>query len=408
MKMMNKIDKIDELLTRRVDKIYPSRKALEKVLRSGKKLKLYQGFDPSTPNLHIGHLVGLLKLKQFQQLGHEVIFLVGDFTGMIGDPTGKIKGARPQLSQKQVLKNARTYKQQAGMVLDFSGKNPIKIKYNSQWLAKLRAVEVASLMRHLTYSQVIKRDMFQQRIKEGKDILVSEFFYPFLQAYDSVYLDVDLEIGGSDQMFNMLVGRDLMKKLKGKEKFVMTTMLLADSRGNKIGKTEGNAINITHPPQILFGQIMSLTDDCILPCLELATELPLSRIKEIEKSLKANKNPMIFKKELAFELVKMLYSKRKSQKAQEEFEERFQKKKALNPTQIRIKTGAMSLVGFLLHAGLASSKSEAKRLIRQNSVKILPPGSTDFSQAQTASLATKVKTGEIIKVGKLKIVKLIK
>lgn len=394
------MDKIEEVLTRRVEKIYPSKEALEKVLRSGKKIRLYQGFDPSTPNLHLGHLVGLLKLKEFQQLGHEVIFLIGDFTGMIGDPTGKIKGARPQLSEKQVLKNAQTYKQQASMILNFSGKNPVKLLYNSHWLAKLSAIEAARLMRHLTYSQIIKRDMFQKRLKEGKDIFVSEFFYPFLQAYDSVHLDVDLEIGGSDQMFNMLVGRDLMKKLKGKEKFVMTTKLLLDSQGEKIGKTAGNAINLASPPKVLFGQIMNLTDDCILPCFELITNTPLEQLEQIKKALRKNKNPITYKKKLAFELIKMLHSEKEAQAAQEEFEKVFQKKKI--PSQIpttKTRVGE-SFTKLLVEAELVPSSSEAKRLLSQGAVDLAG------TKIDLNSKIKKEDSGKVLKIGKRKFIQL--
>lgn len=398
---MEKKQKIKEVLERGVEKIYPSKKALKEVLLSGRKIKIYQGFDPSTPNLHIGHLVGLLKLKQFQQLGHEVIFLIGDFTGMIGDPTGKIEGARPQLSHQQVLKNAKTYKKQAGRILNFSGKNPVKIKYNSKWLANLGIDKLAGLMRHLTYSQIIKRDMFQKRIEKNKDILLSEFFYPLMQAYDSVYMDVDLEIGGSDQMFNMLVGRQLMKKLKNKEKFVLTTKLLLDSKGKKIGKTEGNVINLNAPPNQLFGQIMSLADDCILPCFTLITEIPMSKIKEIKKTLKAGKNPIQLKKKLAFEIVKMLNNQKAAEKAQKEFEKVFQKKEV--PSKIRevkVKKKKVKLLDLLVDLGLAPSKSEAKRLVLQGGVKINGQVQKDWKKE------IKIKKGMIIQVGRRRFVKI--
>lgn len=391
------MDKISQLLTRRVDKIYPSKKALEKVLRSGKKLRLYQGFDPSTPNLHIGHLVGLLKLKEFQNLGHEVIFLIGDFTGMIGDPTGKIEGARPQLSHQQVLKNAKTYKKQAGMILNFSGKNPVKIRYNGEWLSKLSAIKAFQLMRFLTIPQIIKRDMFQKRIKSGKDLFASEIMYPFMQAYDSLYMNVDLEIGGSDQMFNMLVGRDLMKKVKRKEKFVMTTKLLVDSQGNKIGKTEGNAINIANPPEVLFAQIMNLSDDCILPCFELITEVPMNRVREVKKAIKTGENPMKYKKELAGEIVEMLYNKQVRAFALSHFEKVVQKKQLPQKMPTfplkNLTKNPINVIDLLMETKLASSKSEAKRLIRQGGVEINKKKILKYKNI-------KVLNGDILKVGK--------
>ncbi len=394
---MKKVDKLNQVLTRRVEKIYPSKAALEKVLRSGKKIRLYQGFDPSTPNLHIGHLVGLLKLKEFQQLGHEVIFLIGDFTGMIGDPTGKIEGARPQLSHEKTLKNAQGYKKQAGMILNFTGKNQVKIKYNGQWLAKLGIIELASLMHNVTYPQIIKRDMFKKRMEKGQDVLLNEFFYPFLQAYDCIHMDVDLEIGGADQMFNMLVGRDLMKKLKNKEKFVMTTKLLVDSKGEKIGKTEGNAINIANPPAQFFGQIMSLTDDCILPCFELITEVPMDKLEEIKQALKKGENPMQFKKQLAFELVKMLHDQKTARSAQINFEKIFQKKGSPQSIPTKKAKNNTNIIDLLTESKICASRSQAKRLVQQKAVETDQKIITDISH--TVSLPT------IIKVGKKKFIR---
>lgn len=391
---MDKKEKIEQALSRGVEKIYPSKKALEKVLLSNKKIRIYQGFDPSAPNLHLGNYVGILKLKQFQELGHEVIFLVGDFTGMIGDPTGKIEGARPELTHQQVLKNAKNYKEQAGRILDFYGKNPAKIKYNSKWLATLGVDKLTHLMRHLTYSQIIKRDMFQKRIENDEDILLSEFFYPLMQAYDSVHMDVDLEIGGSDQMFNMLVGRQLMKKLKNKEKFVLTTKLLLDKEGKKIGKTTGSAIFLNNSPQDIFGKIMAFPDETIMLGFELLTTIPL---KEISKS----ENPMVLKKRLGFEVVKMNYGEEKAKKAKNEFERVFGKKEL--PEKIKetnIKEGTMDILDLLAETKLAPSKSQAKRLILQGGVKINQEKQKNW-QALIA-----VKKGMIIQVGKRKFIKI--
>lgn len=394
------MDKIDEVLTRGVEKIYPSRKALEKVLRSGKKIKLYQGFDPSMPNLHLGNMVGILRLRQFQDLGHEVIFLVGDFTGMIGDPTDKTS-VRPQLTRKQVLENSKNWKQQAGKILNFSGKNPAKLLYNSQWLSKLSFEELLNLSRHLTYQQIVKREMFRKRQKEGKDIYLHEFLYPLMQGYDGMAMDVDLEIGGSDQMFNMLVGRDLMHKLKGKEKFVLTTKLLVDAKGEKAGKTAGNALFLNATPVNMYGGIMSFPDETIIPGFELLTQVPLQLIESMEKEMKASKvNPMDLKKQLAFEIVKMLYSEKDAKNAEKEFERVFQKKKLpAKAKEIRIKNKELNIVDLLMKAKLVNSRSEAKRLISQGGVDINGLPITDFQ------LSITIKEGIVIRSGKNRFVR---
>jgi len=391
------MDKIEEVLTRGVEKIYPSKEALEKALRSGKKIRLYQGFDPSMPNLHLGNMVGVLKLKQFQDLGHEVIFVVGDFTGMIGDPTDKTS-SRPELTRKQVLENCKNWKEQVSRILDFSGKNPVQFLFNSQWLSKLSFAELLNLARHLTYQQTIKRDMFQKRLEQDKDIYLHEFLYPLIQGYDSVHLEVDLEVGGSDQMFNMLVGRDLMKKLKNKEKFVLTTKLLVDDKGEKIGKTTGNALFLNASSNEMYGGIMSFPDDVISPAFELLTLIPLQSIKSLGKEL----NPMDFKKRLAFEIVKMYYSEKDAKNAEKYFKEVFQKGQLPEGdiTVYPIKSAAkQDIVKILTTTGLAKSNSEAKRLINQGGIDIDGFTLNEFS-------TDKIKDGTVIRAGKKKFIKI--
>jgi len=226
MKSENKGEKIDELLNRGVDKIYPSRQELEKVLRSGKKLKLYQGFDPTGDKLHIGHMVGLRKHRQWQDLGHEVIFLIGDGTGEAGDPTGKRKTREKFFTSEELRANAKGYLKQASKVVRFDGPNPIKIMYNGDWLNKLTKTDILNIAQNFSVQQLIERDMYQERMKEGEEINMREFLYPLLQAYDSVHMDIDLELGGSDQTFNMLAGRTLMKKMKHKDKLQLVAQEL--------------------------------------------------------------------------------------------------------------------------------------------------------------------------------------
>lgn len=374
---MNKIDPdsigIDELLTRGVEKIYPSREELEKVLRSGKKLKLYQGFDPTGIDLHIGHMVGLRKLAQFQKLGHHVIFLIGDATAMVGDPTGKDKSRNP-LTREQVLDNAKTYKEQAGKILDFDGENPVEIMHNSTWLNKMNGVEFMNLASLISYNQIIERDIFQKRLENQQSIGVLELIYPMLQGYDSVVMEVDLEIGGSDQMFNMMIGRDLLKKIKNKDKSVMTTPLLTDAAGNKIGKTEGNVIALTDKPEDLYGKIMSLSDDIIVKGLKYLTDVSMDEIKTVEHEIKKGSTPIDYKKLLAFEIVKQLSNEEDAKGAQEHFERVVQHKEL--PIEIPSITlpnnfpSGLTLAEALVELNLADSKSNAKRLIEQGGVGI--------------------------------------
>lgn len=376
------MDKIEELLTRGVDRIYPSREELEKIIRSDKKLRIYEGFDPTSPELHLGHLIGLRKLRQWQELGHEVIFLIGDFTGMVGDPTGKDK-TRSVLTKKQVLENAKTYKEQASKILDFEGKNPAIIKYNSEWLAKLSAIELANLTSHLSYQQVIERDMFQNRLKNNMDIALSEFFYPFMQGYDSVAMNVDVEVGGSDQTFNMLLGRKLMRNILKKDKFVMTTPLLEDSEGRKIGKTEGNVIALNDTSENLYRKIMALDDEVIAKGLEYLTDVPTNEITEIEKALVKGEHPVTHKKRLAFEVTKQLNGESEAKKAESEFEKTVQHKKApTNIPEISINVNTAFSEGrwasdLLVASGLATSRSEAKRVIEQGGVSVNEKKITD-------------------------------
>lgn len=401
MSIKESVDKIEEVLTRGVEKIYPSKEALEKVLRSGRKIRLYQGFDPSMPNLHLGNMVGILKLKQFQDLGHEVIFLVGDFTGMIGDPADRAS-ARKKLTRKQVLANAKNYKGQTSRVLKFLGVNPAKIKYNSEWNLKLSIEDFLDLASHFTASQMWERDMFQERLKRGNEVWLHEFLYPLIQSYDSVAMDVDLEVGGSDQTFNMLCGRTLMKALKNKEKFVLTTKLLVDSKGEKVGKTTGNALFLNASPQDMFGGIMSFPDEVIILGFELLTEVPLQIIKEHERALQMGKvNPMELKKKLGFEIVKMYHSEKDAKNAEKEFERVFQKGET--PTHISIyeyQGRKGNIVNILVDSKLAPSKSEAKRLVEQGAVEI------DGKVIRDTQRVIRPKEGMIIKVGKRKFLKI--
>ncbi len=353
--------KIEEALTKGVKRIYPSRGDLEKVLKSGRRIRIYNGIDP-TGKLHIGHLVVLKKMKQFQDLGHEIIILIGDFTATIGDPTGKDATRKP-LTRKEVLQNSKDYKKQIGKILDLKKAN-VRFLHNQEWTNKLKPKDMLELASRFTVARLLERDMFQKRIEEGRDIHVHEFLYPIFQAYDSVSMDVDLEIGGNDQIFNMLAGRTLVKKIKDKEKFVLATKLLVDPKGKKIGKTEGNTINLNEKPNEIYGRIMNWPDGLIDTALELCADVPLSKIKKVT-------NPKNKKSILAKEVISLLYSKELAEKAAKEFDRVFKEKELpFEISEIRLVKREWDILDLLVKAGLASSKSQAKRLIIQKGVKI--------------------------------------
>lgn len=394
------MDKLEQLLTRGVDKIYPSREELEKVLNSGKKIKLYQGFDPTGDKLHIGHMIGLKKLAQWQALGHEVIFLIGDFTAMVGDPSGKTT-ARKMLLKNAVLENAKSYVEQAGRILNFEGKNSVKVLYNSEWLEKLSAMEFMSIASLLSVQQVVERDLFQQRQTEGKDIYINEFLYPVMQAYDSVHMNVDLEVGGSDQMFNMLMGRKLMRHMLKKDKFVMTTPLLTDSTGIKIGKSEGNVIGLTDKPEELYAKIMGLSDDIIVKAMEYLTDIPIEKIIEIEEKIKEGKNPVNFKKMLAYEIVKNLNSEEDAGRAEDLFKKVVQEKEVPDDIKTLRITDNHPLSKFVIEQKLVESMGEWKRLIEQHGVTI------DEERIENPFINTRsIKNGGILKIGKRRYAKI--
>ena len=391
---------IDEVLTRGVENIFPSREELKKVLISGKRIRLYCGYDPTAKSLHLGNAISINKLGQFQKLGHEVIFLVGDFTGMIGDPTDK-SAARKKITRKEILENSKNYQQQASKYLKFEGENPVIIKYNSEWNSKLTFDNVIDLASNFTAQQMFQREMFQERIKNEKPIYLHEFLYPLAQGYDSIAIDVDLEIGGNDQMFNMLCGRDLMKAIKNKEKFVMTMKLLADEKGTKMGKTEGNVVNLDEIPENMFGQIMAWSDGLINPGFELCTNLAENVVAEIKEKMKnPNNNPRDLKLQLAYEITKINYGETAAKKAQENFINTFSKKQT--PKYIKAYEAHENVLDFMVSAGLATSKSDARRKIEQGGVTI---GDEKVIVGELI-LNKDLHDGKVMKVGKKDFVKI--
>lgn len=360
---------IKNLLERGVENIYPSKEFLEGKLRSGNKMSIYLGVDPTAPTLHLGHAIVLKKLKEFQDLGHKIIFLVGDFTGMIGDPTNK-SATRRRLTKEEVRKNASLYKEQAGVFLSFSGSNKAVIEYNSSWLSRISLGEIIEISSLVTVDQMLKRDMFEKRVSENKPIYLHEFLYPLFQGYDSVAMDVDGEIGGNDQTFNMLIGRDLMKQLKNKDKFVLSTKLLTDPTGKKMGKTEGNIISFLDTPKEKYGKVMSWGDQMIIPGFELCTYLSLEEIENIKNKLSVGENPKGFKMRLASEIVSIFNGKEEAKLAEESFKKTFEEGVPDSPTEIYFDRSA-DFVEHLKTSNIVSSSSEWKRLVDERAVEVV-------------------------------------
>jgi len=358
---------VENLLNRNVEEIL-IKKELESLLKEGKKLTVYYGVDPSGPVIHLGHAVVLRKLRQFQDLGHRVIFLVGDFTGMIGDPTDK-GAARQPLTREQVLENAKTYKEQLEKIIEFKGKNPAEFRFNSEWNDKLNFREIIQLSHYFTVQQLLERDMFQERIKKEKPIHLHEFLYPLIQGYDAVVLEADVQVAGTDQTFNMLAGRHLNKVLKNKTNIVLSCPLLEGTDGRKMSKSFGNVIGVTDPANDMFGKMMSIKDELIVRYFELCTNRTNEEIKEIAKKLEGGENPRDLKFELAKDIVTIYHSEKAAEKAGQEFEKILKKKeKTTEMPKASFKKGD-KLVDVLVESKTVSSKSDARRLIQQNGVK---------------------------------------
>jgi len=360
--------RVDQVLTRGVESVYPDKATLKKLLTSGKQIKLYCGYDPTASSLHIGHGITIRKLAQFQKLGHQVIFLFGDFTAQIGDPD-KLSVRKP-LTHEQVMDNLKNWKKQIRNIIDIDS---IEFKFNSKWLAKLNFEDLIGIASNFTVQQMIDREMFQQRLHEGRPIYLHEFFYPLMQAYDSVAMDVDLEVGGNDQTFNMLAGRTLLKAMTGKDKCVLTTRLLSDPTGKKMGKSEGNMITLEDSGAEMYGKIMSWTDEMIIPALEILTDLDLKEINEINKAMKAGANPRDFKMKLAYETAKIYLGEEQARLGEHNFARVFQdKQKPLEIPEIIIKDkdGKIGVLDLFVQAGLAESNSEMRRLIKEKAIRV--------------------------------------
>lgn len=389
---------INKFLERGVEQIYPSKEELRKKLLSGQRIRAYQGFDPTGPYLHIGHAIGIRALRILQQLGHEVIFLVGDYTSRVGDPDPAKDSARELLTPDQIKKNEEGWKEQAAQLIDFEGENPVQFKHNYEWLSKLTLEDLIVLMSKTTVQQIIERDLFQRRLKQGSPIGLQEFIYPLMQGYDSVAMEVDLEIGGTDQTFNMLMGRNLCKDYLEKEKFVRTNILMEAPNAVTMSKTKGNSINLNDSPEDMFGKAMSYSDDLIIKGLTLLTDVPMEEIKEYEKQMAAGENPMTFKKILAYEVVNVIKGEKAASQAQKTFEKIVQKGETPeNVVEIKVEKPirAIDLAKTLTdEAGVSFSSAKIKRIIKQGGFSI------DDKKITDPALEIELSSESIIKFGK--------
>jgi len=389
---------INHLLGRGVAEIIVEGEMIE-LLRSGKKLRLKEGFDPSFPDIHLGHMVALRKLRQFQELGHQVILIVGDWTAQIGDPSG-VSVTRPMLSKKQVQANAETYMKQFFKVVD---KERTEVRWQSEWFGKFTLSDVIQLTSKFTIAQLLAREDFNNRYNTGQPITIAELLYPLLQAYDSVAIRADVEFGGTDQKFNLLVGRELQSTAgQPPQQIFLVPILVGTDGSQKMSKSLGNYIGVAEPPNEIYGKVMSIPDSLIIQYFELVTDVPDEELEEIRQELKdETTNPMMLKKRLAREIVTQLYNQKAASEAEAQFVRVFQKRglpKELKEYHISLRAST-GLRDVLVETHLARSRSEANRLIAQGAVSI--------DGEKVSDNVAPVQSGSIIKVGKRRFAKVI-
>jgi len=386
-------NKIKEILKKGVDKILPSREGLEKLM--GKRsIRLYLGIDPTAPRLHLGHSIALRKLQEFADIGAKAFLVIGTGTVLAGDPSLRDE-ARKKITKEEVIKNIKTWKKQAGKILDFS---KVEIKYNGDWLLKLKLEDIINIASHISAVKLFQRDSFRRRIKKKNTVWMHETLYPLLQGYDSVELGVDLEIGGTDQVFNMLIGRELEKKMKNKEKFILTVPMIMGVDGKPMSKSSGNCIWLEDSASEMYGKIMSMPDSLIFSYFELLTSFSLEEIRKMKKS---GENPKELKSILAKEIIKTFHNEKEAEKAEAEFRKVFKEKRL--PTEIpsvKVEKKDISILDLLVKINLAFSKAEARRLISQGGVKIGGEVKNDWQEIIIP------EQGMVIQVGRRKFVRL--
>ena len=374
---------------------------LARSLKEKKPLRIKAGFDPTAPDIHVGHTVLLRKMKHFQDMGHDVIFLIGDFTGLIGDPSGR-STTRPPMTREEIHANAETYKTQIFKILD---RKKTIIDFNSRWLGKLTSFDIINLTAKYTVARILERDDFSNRLKKGQPISAHELLYPLMQAYDSVALEADVELGGTDQKFNLLVGREIQREFNQEPQVVMTMPLLEGLDGvEKMSKTLDNTVGITEHPGEIFGKIMSISDPLMFRYYELLTDEPLSQVEKWKKEAKVGRvNPKDLKSRLARSIAADFWGKREAEKAAKEFERVFKNKEL--PTEIEeiaVKPAKIILVDLLVETKIFPSRSEAKRVIRQGGVYLDGQRIEDIQ----LNIDMKKQSESILKIGKKKFYRL--
>lgn len=390
---------IEEVISRGVAEILPSEKSFLERLEKG-KIRLYLGIDPTGANLHLGHSVVLRKLKQFAKLGHEVILLIGNGTVKIGDPTGRDE-SRPVLTDEQIEENFSSWKEQASKILDF---DIIEIKRNGDWLDKLDFPQLVKIMAKTTVQQLMERDMFQERLKNGLPIHGHEIIYPLMQGYDSVAMDIDLEIGGTDQTFNMMMGRTLQKSYNNKEKWVLTTPIINGTDGRKMSKSFNNFVSLTEEPKNMYGKLMSVADEMIVEYFTLLTDVSQEEIDRIKSGIKSGDNPMQYKKQLAWEITSMYHSAEDADMAQSHFENTVQNRQVADTAESVSKSELEGKTALEIVAKLTGeSNSQSRRLIDQGALTLLP----SEEKATDANATINLSNIDGLKIGKKRFYKLI-
>jgi len=396
--MMKSVDEQLALIERGIEGLISRENLVAKLTRSletGKPLKIKAGFDPTAPDLHLGHTVLLQKLRHFQLLGHQVYFLIGDFTGLIGDPTGK-SDTRPRLTREDVERNAETYKEQVYKILD---KDKTKVVFNSTWFGEFSSFDMIRLASELTVARMLEREDFKQRFESGRPISIHEFLYPLIQGYDSVALEADVELGGTDQLFNLLMGRDLQRSHSQEPQVVLTMPLLEGLDGvNKMSKSLGNYIGITESPDNIFGKVMSVSDELMFRYYELLSDLSVEEIALLKKELNNGAlHPKAVKMRLARELTERFHSPEEALAAERNFEQVFAKHQVpddIPERRITVGEDAIWLPKLLLDAGLVKSTSDGRRMVKQNAVSL------DGEKVTDVDMNIPARGGVLVKVGK--------